>query len=240
MDSINILIPMAGLGSRFADAGYEKPKPLIDVNGIPMIKAAIDSLNISGNYIFVVQKDHYSKYNLFNILNDIVPDCQIVQVNGLTDGAARTTLMAKDFINNDNPLVIANSDQIVEWDPNKFLELFLQDADGAIAIFKSKDPKWSFAKIKNNRIIEVAEKIQISDNATAGIYGWSKGADYVRYAEQMISKNITTNNEYYVCPVYNEAILDGKTVLPYFIQNMHSLGTPEDLEQVIKNDLYYF
>ena len=218
---------MAGLGSRFADAGYDKPKPLIDVNGVPMIKAVVDSLGLKGTYIFIVQKSHSVQYHLLDYLDHVVPGCKVVEIEGPTDGAARTTLLAKSFIDNDYPLVVANSDQIIRWDSDGFVSS-LHDND-AIALFTATDPKWSYAKIENGTISSVAEKKVISDKATVGVYGWTKGSDYVKYAEQMISKDIRTNNEFYVCPVYNEAIAAGNTVVPYFVDEMHGIGTPEDL-----------
>jgi len=225
---------MAGLGSRFVEKGYEKPKPLIDVNGVPMIKAVVDSLDIDGNYIFVVQKQHSVQYHLLDVLDDIVPGCTVIEIDGVTDGAAITTLAAKDLINNNNPLLIANSDQVVVWDSSVITSL-LRSWD-LIALFKANESKWSFSKIEDGFITEVAEKKVISDNANVGIYGWSKGSDYVRYVEQMIAKGIKTNNEYYVAPVYNEAILDGKRIIPYFVDEMHGIGTPEDLEDYIAKD----
>jgi dTDP-glucose pyrophosphorylase len=228
----NVLIPMAGLGSRFAEKGYSLPKPLIKIFGKPMIQHVIDSIDIDGNYIFIVQKDHRVKYHLDDVLDEMVPGCSIVEVNGLTDGAARTTLFAKDLINNDTPLVIANSDQVVVWHSFEFTKA-LTTSDGVLALFKAEDPKWSYSKINNALISQVAEKKVVSNNANVGIYGWSKGSDYVKYAEQMIDKNIRTNNEFYVAPVYNEAIADGKRFIPYFVEEMHGVGTPEDMNDYI-------
>jgi dTDP-glucose pyrophosphorylase len=228
----NVLIPMAGLGSRFAEKGYSLPKPLIKIFGKPMIQLVIDSLDIDGNYIFVVQKDHRVKYHLDDVLDEMVPGCSIVEVDGLTDGAARTTLFAKDLIDNDVPLVIANSDQVVVWHSFEFTKA-LTTSDGVLALFKAEDPKWSYSKINNALISQVAEKKVVSNNANVGIYGWSKGSDYVKYAEQMIDKNIRTNNEFYVAPVYNEAIADGKRFVPYFVEEMHGVGTPEDMNDYI-------
>lgn len=222
---------MAGLGSRFSEHGYDKPKPLVDVSGVPMIKAVVDSLGVDGNYIFIVQKTHSARYHLLDVLDEVSPGCSIVEIDGVTDGAARTSLAAKHLIDSDVPLIIANSDQLVQWDPARFLSII--EKNDAIALFKAEDPKWSFAKIVDELVVEVAEKVAISDNATVGIYGWSKGSDYVKYAEQMIDKNIRTNNEFYICPVHNEAIADGRTVVPYFVDVMHGIGTPEDLKDYL-------
>jgi HAD superfamily hydrolase (TIGR01509 family) len=230
----NILIPMAGNGSRFFNAGYKDPKPLIDVNGKPMIQRVVENIGIPGNYIFIVQSEHYKKYNLESVLTDLVPNCNIIQVEGVTDGAARTALLAKEYVNNSRPLIIANSDQLLDWDNSMFISQLLEvGSDGNMSLFLANENKWSYAKIQNNRIIEVAEKVVISNNASTGIYGWTKGSDYVKYAEQMIEKDIRVNNEFYICPVYNEAIQENKRILPMFVDRMYGLGTPEDLESYI-------
>ena len=235
---MNILIPMAGAGSRFEKAGYTFPKPLIDVGGKPMIQVVVDNLNIDAKHIFIVQKEHYKKYNLKYLLNLITDNnCEIVQVDGVTEGAACTTLLAKKYIDNDEPLLIANSDQFVEWDSNEFMYSMTADnVDGGILTFKATHPKWSFVKLGDDGFVsEVAEKKPISDIATVGVYYWKKGSDYIKYAEQMVEKDIRTNNEFYVCPVYNESILDGKKIRIFNINKMWGLGTPEDLDAYLKN-----
>lgn len=236
-DEFNILIPMAGAGSRFSLAGYTFPKPLIEVNNKPMIQVVIENLNIKANFIYIVQKEHYEKYNLKYLLNLITPNCEIVQVDGITEGAACTTLLAKEYINNNKHLLISNSDQFVEWDSNSFYYSMTNDnLDGGMLTFKATHPKWSFAKLnENGYITEIAEKKPISDIATVGIYYWNKGSDYVKYAEQMIEKNIRVNNEFYVAPVYNEAISDGFKFKPYNIEKMWGLGTPEDLKNYLEH-----
>jgi len=238
-EKMNVLIPMAGAGSRFAKVGYTFPKPLIDVKGKPMIQVVAEMLNIEANFIYIVQKSHREQYNLDTLLNLITPNCKIVEVDGMTEGAACTTLLAKELINNDSPLILSNSDQFIEWDSTEFMyKMNEKDYDGGIVCFPATHPKWSFAKTDENNIIsEVAEKNPISDQATAGIYYWKKGSDYVKYAEQMIKKDIRVNNEFYVCPVYNEAIQDNKIVYNHKIpaENMWGLGTPEDLKYYLEN-----
>ncbi len=237
--SLNVLIPMAGRGSRFSAQGYTFPKPLIDVKGKPMIQVVTENLNIKANYIFIVQKEHYEKYNLQYLLNIISPNCNIVQVEGITEGAACTTLLAKKFIDNDEPLLMANSDQFIEWDSNETLYAFSNgNYDGGIITFPATHPKWSYAKInKDEYVTQVAEKKPISNHATVGIYWWSKGSDYVKYAEQMIEKNIRVNNEFYVCPVFNEAINDGKKIRIKELEKeaMWGIGTPEDLSYFLEH-----
>jgi len=235
-NDLNVLIPMAGAGSRFSSAGYSFPKPLIDVQGKPMIQVVVDNLNIDANFIYVVQKSHREKYNLDTLLNLITPGCKIVQIDGMTEGAACTALLAKDFIDNDNPLFFANSDQFAEWDSNEFMYKMKEtQSDGGIVTFESTHPKWSFVKLDDRGLVsEVAEKKPISNKATVGFYYWKKGSDFVKYAERMIQKDIRINNEFYVCPVYNQAIEDGKKIRIYEIQKMWGLGTPEDLNYFLE------
>jgi HAD superfamily hydrolase (TIGR01509 family) len=234
---LNVLIPMAGAGSRFQQAGYTFPKPLIDVKGNPMIQLVVENLNIDANYIYVVQKSHREKYNLDTLLNLITPNCKIVEVDGVTEGAACTALLTKEYINNDSPLFFANSDQFVEWDSNEFMYKMQEtNSDGGIVTFKATHPKWSFAKINENGLVtEVAEKNPISDVATVGYYYWKHGSDFIRYAESMIKKNIRINNEFYVCPVFNEAIEDNKQIRTFNVKGMWGLGTPEDLKYYLEN-----
>jgi HAD superfamily hydrolase (TIGR01509 family) len=195
--NMKVLIPMAGAGSRFEKAGYTFPKPLIDVEGKPMIQTVVDNLNIDAQHIFIVQKSHYEKYNLE---------------------------------------VIANSDQYVDWDSNEFMYSMTGDSvDGGILTFKSTHPKWSYAKLGDDGFVcEVAEKKPISDIATVGIYYWRKGSDYIRYAEDMITKDVRVNNEFYVCPVFNQAIEDNKKIKIFNVEKMWGIGTPEDLQVFLK------
>jgi HAD superfamily hydrolase (TIGR01509 family) len=234
---LNVLIPMAGAGSRFTAAGYTFPKPLIEIKEKPMIQFVVENLNIEANYIFIVQKEHYEKYNLKYLLNLIAPNCKIIQVDGITQGAACTTLLAKEYIDNDNSLVIANSDQYVEWNSNECMYAFNADSiDGGILTFNAIHPKWSYAKLDSDGFVtEVAEKQPISNLATVGIYYWRHGSDYVKCAEEMIEKNIRTNNEFYVAPVFNEAIAAGKKIRCKNIEKMWGIGTPEDLNYFLEN-----
>jgi len=232
---LNILIPMAGSGQRFIDSGYTTPKFLIDIFGKPMIEHAAKSLDIYGNYIYIVQKEHYDKYNLEYILNSITPNCKIITIQDKTNGAAVTTLFAEQLIDNDQPLIIFNSDQIIEWNAENFKNFIKNNLDGAIVTFKAEGTQWSYVKMNDLGLIsEVAEKKQISNDATAGIYYWSKGSDYVYYAKQMIDKQIKINNEFYVAPVYNEAIIDNKQIFSFSSNEIWNVGTPDDLEFYVR------
>jgi HAD superfamily hydrolase (TIGR01509 family) len=236
-ENLNVLIPMAGAGSRFAKAGYTFPKPLIDVNGKPMIQVVIDNLGVEANFIFVVQKEHNEKYNVEKMLEVMTGNCTVIEVDGLTEGAACTALLARDYIDNDKPLLFANSDQFVEWEPLEFMyEMQERNCDGGIVTFEATHPKWSFARANEHGIVEeVAEKKPISNQATVGYYYWKHGSDFVKYADRMIERDIRVNNEFYVCPVYNQAIEDGKVIRTFNANKMWGLGTPEDLKHYLDN-----
>lgn len=234
---INILIPLAGNGTRFSSIGYTVPKPLININHKAMIQIVVENIGLIGQYIFLVRREHCEKYDLENFLNKIAPNCKIVKVDSCTEGAACTTLLAEEYINSDTPLLIANSDQYLVWSPTQFLyEAMSEGVDGSIATFYNTNPKWSYAKLDQNGFVtEVQEKNVISTIATTGIYFFKSGASYTNYAKQMISKNIRVNGEFYVCPVYNEAIQDGKKIKIHEVKAMHGLGTPADLNSFLEN-----
>ena len=232
---LTVLIPMAGAGSRFATAGYSFPKPLIEVRNKPMIQVVVDNLNVDCKFVYIVQRSHYEKYNLNYLLNLITPGCEIVQVEGVTEGAACTTLLAKEYYDNENPLLIANSDQFIEWDSHNFFYTCGEKIDGLILTFESTHPKWSFVREEDGKIVEIAEKKPISNIATVGIYFWKRGCDYVRYAEKMIRDGKRVNGEFYVAPVYNDAIEDGLTIKKFNISKMWGIGTPEDLGYFLEN-----
>tara|TARA_R100000734_G_C3318490_1_gene112693 strand:+ start:2463 stop:3185 length:723 start_codon:yes stop_codon:yes gene_type:complete len=226
---MNILIPMAGAGSRFQEQGYKLPKPLIDVCGKPMIERVIESLSsekIETNFIFVTQQEHLDMG-----LRDYLQDKgSIITINEMTEGAACTTLLAQELINNDNELVIANCDQYLQWSFYDYIT-YSRLYDGCLVTFNSTNPHHSYVKVKKSLVTEVAEKIVISDKASAGIYYFKKGSEYVKSANQMIDKNIRTNNEFYICPVYNELLSEDNKVSTYEcdVNNKHMLGTPEEL-----------
>ena len=232
---MNVIIPMAGRGKRFEDAGYSFPKPLIDVNGKPMIQIIIENLNLTAKHIFICQGEHIQKFAIHDLMNLLKPDSEIISINEITQGAAETVLKAKDLINNDDELIIANSDQWIDWNQQHFLSFMRKkEADGGIVTFISTHPKWSYVRINDENLVEeVAEKRPISNIATVGIYYYKHGKDFVKAAEQMMTKNIRTNNEFYVAPVFNEMITSGKKIHIYPIAEMKGLGTPEDLRQFL-------
>ena len=198
---INIVIPMAGAGSRFAKAGYQLPKPLIPVLGKPMIKLVIENLtpkNYETRFIFLVQQSHIEKYQVDKYIKDWSPECEIVPVNGLTEGAACTVLLARQFINNDDPLIIANCDQYIDCCMDDFISnWFKNECDGMVMTMTADDPKWSFVGFDHDGKVErIVEKEVISNEATVGIYGFMKGGDFVRSADEMIAVNDRVKNEF--------------------------------------------
>jgi HAD superfamily hydrolase (TIGR01509 family) len=231
LTAITVVIPMAGNGSRFTKAGYTDPKPLIPVLGKPMISWVVDNLAVPGaRFVFVIRADYPESCK--EHLRTLSPGCSIVVVDKVTEGAACTVLLTKDLINNDTPLLIANSDQFIEFDAQEFVHSFLvSGVDGKISTFDGDgNPKWSYAAVKDGFVTEVREKDPFSHHATTGVYMWKRGSDFVKFAERMISKNIRVNNEFYTVPVYNEAIADGLKITISDCNKMWGLGVPEDLE----------
>jgi len=240
---LNIVIPMAGRGSRFADAGYKNPKPLIDVLGKPMIQVVIENLTpeCEHRFIFICQNEHIKKFDLVTKLNSYTLNPVIIGIEGITEGQVCTVLKAKDYINNDDPVMTANSDQWIDFDINCYLsEIEKKNLDGMIMTMNANDPKWSYAKSDSNGyVIETAEKKVISNDATVGIFNFSHGKDLVYAAEKMISENVRVNGEFYTCPVYNYLIKDGNKIGTYSIgkefDGMYGLGIPKDLEWFLNN-----
>lgn len=233
---LNIVIPMAGLGSRFSSAGYLKPKPFIDVAGKPMILRVLDNLAFDkAKYILISRKEHF--FQEAELVKEIENNYNAVfiGIDNLTEGAACSVLYARKYINNDQPLLIANSDQIIDLNISSFVNDCLnKHLDGSIMTFidQYKNPKWSFVKINNdNLVVEVKEKVVISEYATVGIYFYSKGREYVDATIDMLIENDRVNNEFYVCPTYNYAIKNGCKIGIFNIDfnQMHGIGTPEDL-----------
>jgi dTDP-glucose pyrophosphorylase len=228
---------MAGRGSRFALAGFEDPKPLIPIHGVPMIRWVIRNLTPETNhrFIFIAQAEHIKTYDLNEKLTNWAPGSVVISVDGITSGAAATVLIAKDLINNNSPLLIANSDQWVETDIQEYLN-FVNDenSDGSIMTMEAHDPKWSYAQLaEDGTVVRVVEKEVISNHATVGIYGFKHGSDFVKFAGKMIEENFTVNGEHYVAPVYNWMISEGKRVVTHLIgseaNGMFGLGIPEDM-----------
>jgi len=239
---INIVIPMAGQGSRFAKARYEKPKPFIDVDGKPMIVRVLENIAYpDARYILIARKEHMDKEAELVTQIEKKFNAIFIPIDKLTEGTACTVLYARKYINNDEQLLVANSDQIVDMNIADFIDDCKdRNLDGSILTFIDhfKNPKWSFAALdENNLVTEVKEKVIISEFATVGIYLYSKGRDFVDASIDMIIENDRVNNEFYTCPTYNYAIKDGAKIGIYNIEfeQMHGIGTPEDLNLYLQN-----
>lgn len=237
---INIVIPMAGAGSRFVQAGYLKPKPFIDVCGVVMIERVLNNLKMNNaRYILIARNEHLvSEKASFECLRKKY-NCEILTVDKLTEGAACTILLSCWLINNDEPLLLANSDQIVEMNIADFINDSIErKLDGSILTFSANHPKWSYAKIDGNgHLVELREKEVISEHATVGLYYYQRGKDFVNSAIQMIANNDRVNNEFYTAPAYNYSIKNSLTIGIYNIEEaqMYGLGTPEDLDIYVKH-----
>lgn len=239
---INIVIPMAGKGKRYTDKGYNLPKPLIDVLGKPMIVRVIENLTPSEEhtFIFVVRQEHIEKYSIDKLLKKYAPNCIIIPITNNTEGQASSVLLAKEYINNEEPLMIANCDQYVDIDINDYLQFLIdKKADGLIMTLTAINPEWSYVKLNENGLVcETVEKEVVSEHATVGIFNFRRGKDYVYAAEKMIKKDIRVNGEFYVAPVYNELLCKGATIYPYDIgsvgNGMYGMGTPKELELLLE------
>jgi len=237
---INIVVPMAGAGSRFSQAGYSKPKPFIDVAGKPMIVRVLENLAYpDARYILIARKEHMDAELALVKQIEKAYNATFIPIDKLTEGSACTVLYARKYINNQDPLLIANSDQIVDINIEDFIDdCTRRQLDGSILTFidAQRDPKWSFAKLDDKQLVtQVQEKKAISEYATVGIYLYSHGSDFVDAAIDMFIERERVNNEYYTCPTYNYAIGAGKKIGIYNIAigQMHGIGTPEDLAQYL-------
>jgi dTDP-glucose pyrophosphorylase len=244
---LNIVVPMAGRGSRFANAGYTDPKPLIRFGGRPMIQWVIDNIRPSRphRFIFICLGEHLVRYpQIRPQLESLCPGCVIVTVDEVTQGAACTVLLARHLIDNDDALMIANSDQFVELPIDDYLaKIESTQADGLIMTFWSDHPKWSYCRLRpDGTVSEVVEKKVVSNDATVGIYNFARGRDFVAAADNMIARDLRVNDEFYVAPVYNLLIEHGAeiVVMPTGREGagMHGLGTPEDLQRFLVTGAY--
>lgn len=235
---LNIVIPMAGAGSRFAAVGYKDPKPLIGVHGTPMIKVVINNLRPAQphRFVFICQQAHVDAYGLTEKFSAWAPGCKIVGLNGMTEGAACTVLACRTLIDNEDALMIANSDQYVDIDIDAYLKTMDDDSlDGLIMTMKANDPKWSYVGFDSRGVVSrVVEKQVISDEATVGIYNFRRGCDFVRAADEMVARNLRVNNEFYVAPTYDQLIEAGQRIGIYNVgeeaQGMYGMGIPADLD----------
>lgn len=242
-DVLNIVIPMAGYGSRFSAAGYALPKPLLPVRGRPMIEVVVENLRprMPHRFVFICQRQHLENFGLRSLLGRVAPGAEIIGIDGVTEGAACTVLLAAQFIDSDAPLMIANCDQYVAVNMDVYFDRMSAGGyDGYIMTMKADDPKWSFIALgQDDTVVGVYEKKVVSNEATVGIYNYLRGHDFISCAQEMIAKEDRVNGEYYVAPVYNYLIERGARVGFMNIgadrAGMYGLGVPADLQYF--NDL---
>lgn len=232
---MTILIPLAGNGSRFKDAGYTEPKPFIKVHGVSMIESVILDMEVGNKFIFIINTQQITEDNFREKIESLFLPYQVITVDHVTEGPACTALLAKELINNDEPLIIVNCDQLIhDFSMSTFEEFCkVNDADGVLGCFLSSSPKNSYLKLDaNGHVTEVKEKIVISNIATNGLHYWKHGRLFVESAEQMIAVNDRYNNEFYIAPSYNY-LLKNHVIVPYFFNLHWPIGTPEDLNKYI-------
>jgi NDP-sugar pyrophosphorylase family protein len=234
----NVVIPMAGLGSRFPRDKYYLPKPLIDVNGKPMIQRAIESLDIDGQYHFILRNDEFLNITK-DVINKIVDEPVFVTVDQTTEGPACSVLLLKDYINNSDELITANCDQIMDWSSKLFFHN-VRLYDGAVVTYYSDTDKNSYVKLdRSGRAVQFAEKEVISNISLNGIHYWKQGSYFVRSAEELIAANDRApNGEFYISMSYNYMIAAGLECGIFHIPNEchHAVGVPIDLERFLKYD----
>ena len=245
-DRLNIVVPMAGRGSRFQAAGFHKPKPLLEVGDKAMIELVIENLRPRQHhrFVFICQAEHVERYGLHEKLETWAPGCAVVELDGVTEGAACTVLKAREYFDNDAPLMIANSDQYVDYDIDRYLADMTapQALDGLIMTMWADDPKWSYVELSDAELAtRVVEKEVVSDCATVGIYNFAQGKDFVSAAERMIAQDLRVNGEFYVAPVYNLMIESGARIGVHSVgavaDGMYGLGTPDDLTAFLETQI---
>jgi NDP-sugar pyrophosphorylase family protein len=233
---IQIVVPMGGEGRQFVERGYTFPKPLVEVDGQPLIEIVVRSLTPSEahTFVFICRQEHVTGYALGNVLQLIAPGCRIVTTAKPTAGALCSVLLGLEHLPQDGELLIANADQCVDVPIDRFLAAARAGRwDGYLMTFPNTHPRWSYARTENVQVVAVAEKQPISRNATTGLYYFRRGSDFVRGAERMLLKNASVSGEFYVAPVFNELVLGQKRVgiFPIEASQMHGLGTPEEVER---------
>jgi dTDP-glucose pyrophosphorylase len=234
---INILIPLAGSNQFFPESEYPYPKPLIEINDKTMIEHVInnfDNITEEKQFIFIVNSDDCKKYHLDNVLNLLTDhNCKIVKIDNETKGAACSAMMAIEYINNENPLVIVNADQLFDDNMNEIISSF-KNVDGGVVSFESIHPRWSYARVDGeNYIVETAEKRPLSKHAIAGFFYFKQGKDFIDSAMNMIKKDANVNGLYYISPTLNEMVLNNKKLIVKTIDNnkYHTFYTPQKIQE---------
>lgn len=234
---INILIPLAGTNQFFNESEYPYPKPLIEINDKTMIELVIsnfDNIKKDKQFIFIVNNEDCKKYHLDNVLNLLTEHtCKIVKIDNETKGAACSAMMAIEYINNNNPLIIANADQLFDDNLEDLIKEF-NNFDGGVISFDSIHPRWSYARVNKDKfIVETAEKRPLSKHAIAGFFYFKEGKDFIDSAMNMIKKDASVNGLYYISPSLNEMVLKSKKLIIKTIDNTkyHTFYTPQKIQE---------
>lgn len=228
---MNIIVPMAGRGSRFADAGVTTPKPLIDIQGEPMLRWALKSITgiDYARLIFITLQEHDAEYGVVKWLQDTF-SADVIALPDVTEGQLCTVLAARDAINRDEDVLIISSDTYVVSDLGRHIADRDPECAGIISVANMPGDRWSFARTDEaGRVVEVAEKVRISDHASTGMYYFTNGCQFVEVAEDMIRREEKTRGEYYVIPVYQKYIARGWLVTISEVNKMWDMGTPDAL-----------
>ena len=239
---MNVVVLLAGDDANFVKDGKEYPKLLTEIDGKTMIEIVLEGLELlntpGNNIIFMIRKHDNDRYYLGDIMKLIVPKSHIVTIEGETAGAALTSLIAIEYLDEEESLVLVNGDQLLDYDENDLVEFFIKNnADAGVLVFNSFHPRWSYVRTDNDGLVtEAAEKRPISNQATAGFYYYKKTSEYIKCAKRMILKGGDVNGLYYICPVFNEMILEHKNILTYPIDSKkyHSFMSPEKVKEFEK------
>ena len=242
---MNVVVMLAGDGGNFVKNGQKYPKLLTEINGKTMIEIVLEGLTSltipENNIIFMVRKYDNDRYYLGDVIRLILPESQIMSVEGETAGAALTSLLAIEYLDENESLVLVNGDQLLDYDENELVKFFVKnDADAGVFVFNSFHPRWSYVRTdEDGLVVEAAEKKPISNQATAGFYYYKKTFEYIKSAKRMILKGGDVNGLYYICPVFNEMILEQKKILTYSIDSKkyHSFMSPEKVKEFEKTNL---
>ncbi|HKU19065.1 MAG TPA: glycosyltransferase family 2 protein [Candidatus Saccharimonadales bacterium] len=237
--TLQIVLPMVGLGSRFANAGFATPKPLIEVDGMPMFRKALSSLEdikAKKRYVFVIRQEHVDTQKLDTLITKALPEAEIVVVLEVTRGAAESVLAAKPKLNAQDALISLDCDL---WFESASYYKMVQDSltgvsdiDGGVLTFPSNDPKYSYAAVdEKGMVTRTAEKQVISNSATTGAYFFAKAGTFTTHAEALLAKPLSeTMKEYYISFVYGLLLADGGKVQAATVNKFASFGTPEELD----------
>ncbi len=236
---MNIVVLLAGSGGDFIKNDQKYPKLLTEINGKTVIEIVIEGLNSlttpENNIIFVISKYDNERYFLGDVIDLTLPNSTVIVSEGETAGAALTSLLAIEGIDENDSLLLMNGDQLLDCNEKEVIKSFTEnDADAGVIVFNSLHPRWSYVKTNEDGVvIESAEKKPISNQATAGFYYYKKSSDYIRNVKKMILKGGSVRDKYYVCPVFNEMILEQKKILTYSInyQDYHSLMSQEKIKE---------